>query len=162
MGFFDVEGSIMSCIFTLQHDVGNMKGGWAIEVALFEDRISLRPVMQKQPIFLMYKQITNVRCDFEKDTIEKNKSTVGRAAAGGLLFGQTGAIVGAISGASGKKEQTVFNRFFTICYTSSSGDDASIKFQDTRAFKGEKLMNKLKELCEIKPNGKEEEKTEFL
>lgn len=84
----------------------------------------------------------------ETEAVEKSKSPISRAVAGGLLFGGVGAVVGAVSG-TGKKEKKVSRFFFVISYTSSSGEDKFLQFEDTRLYKSRKLSDQLKELCEI-------------
>lgn len=150
MGFFKSKrGSIISEYFVSKQDLGQLKDGLSTEISMFEDHLELCPLMSKQPISLLYDQITDVYYGFEEEIKEKNKSVIGRAVAGGLLFGGVGAIVGAASG-TGKKQQKEIKRVFVISYTSSSGEDHFLQFEDSRAFKGQKLANKLKELCNIK------------
>ena len=149
MGFFkNTKGSIISDYFMLLQDVGQLKHGNMVDVVLFEDHLELSVPMSKQPISLRYSQITDVFYGIETEIVEQNKSVIGRAAAGGLLFGSVGAIVGAVSG-TGAKQKKVRKFIFIIGYTSSSGEDQFIQFEDTRMYKGRKVANKLKELCNI-------------
>ena len=71
-----------------------------------------------------------------------------RAFAGGLLFGSTGAFVGALSGL-GKKEKKVRKIVFIISYVTADGQEAFLPFEDTRLYKGPKVAAKLRELCGI-------------
>ena len=73
-----------------------------------------------------------------------------------MLFGGAGAIVGAMT-ANGKKEKKVSRLMFVISYTSSKGEECFLEFEDTRRYKGKKLSEKLKELCNI-----EEKKPETI
>ena len=81
----------------------------------------------------------------------KDKSPIARAVAGGLLFGSTGAVVGAISGA-GKKEKKVRRILFIISYVSADGQESFLTFRDTRLYKGPKA--RLKKLCGIEAEAK--------
>lgn len=149
MGFFkSKKGSIISDYFMLRKDVGQIKANNAVDVALYEDHLELSAPMSKQPITLNYSQITDVYYGFEKDIVEKNKSVIGRAVLGGVLFGGVGAVVGAASG-SGKKETTVTRFVFVISYTSRDGNQDFLTFEDTRCYKGGKVAKILKEKCNI-------------
>lgn len=151
MGFFkNNKGSIISDIFKIEQDVGELKTGFAVDVTLYDDHLTLSNFAVKQPITLNYSQITDVFHGYITEIQEKEKSVIGRAVTGGLLFGGAGAVVGAIS-ANGKKEKKVTKLMFIISYTSSAGEDCFLQFEDTRHYKGKKLSEKLKELCNIKP-----------
>lgn len=150
MGFFkNNKGSIISDYFMLLKDVGGLKTGWSIDVSLYDDHLELKNFAVKQPITLKYTQITDVFHGYTTEIQEKGKSTIGRAVAGGLLFGGAGAVVGAMT-ANGKKEKKVTKLMFIISYTSSQGEESFLEFEDTRHYKGKKLSQKLKELCNIK------------
>jgi hypothetical protein len=150
MGFFkNNKGSIISDNFMLLKDVGGLKTGWAIDVSLYDDHLELKNFAVKQPITLKYSQITDVFHGYTTEIQEKEKSVIGRAVAGGVLFGGVGAVVGAMT-ANGKKEKKVTKLMFIISYTSSQGEERFLTFEDTRHYKGKKLSQKLKELCNIK------------
>lgn len=156
MGFFkNNKGSIISDYFMLLEDVGGLKKGWSIDVSLFDDHLTLKNFAAKQPITLNYSQITDVFHGYTTEIQEKQKSVIGRAVAGGLLFGGAGAVVGAMT-ATGKKEKKVTKLMFIISYTSSQGEECFLEFEDTRHYKGKKLSQKLKELCNIKDKETEE------
>lgn len=152
MGFFkSTKGSIISDYFPILHDLGQLKTGYSVDVALYSDHLTLTaPVYKTEPITLDYGQITDVYYGLESEIIVKNKSVIGRAAAGGLVFGPVGAIVGAISGL-GEKEQKKKRLLFLISYVSSSGEQSYLRFEDTRQYKGRKVAEKLQELCHIQP-----------
>ena len=155
MGFFKSnKGSIISDIFKILQDVGELKEGFAVDVSLYDDHLTLKNFAVKQPITLNYSQITDVFHGYTTEIQEKNKSTIGRAMAGGLLFGGAGAIVGAMT-ANGKKEKKVTKLMFIIGYTSSKGEECFLQFEDTRHWNGKKLSKKLKELCNIEEKEKE-------
>ena len=89
------------------------------------------------------------------DIINIEKSSIGRALAGGLLFGGVGAVVGAISG-SGTKQKKERHFYFIISYLSSNNEEKVIQFEDTRLYRGAKVASKLKELCNLKVEEKVE------
>lgn len=152
MGFFKSnKGSIISDMFKIEHDLGDFKAGFAVDVSLYDDHLTLKNFAVKQPITLNYSQITDVFHGLQTEIQEKDKSIIGRAFAGGLLFGGAGAIVGAMTAQKGKKEKKVTKLMFIISYTSSKGEECFLQFEDTRHYKGKKLSEKLKELCNITP-----------
>ena len=150
MGFFkSTKGSLISDNFVLLENVGQLKKGMTVDVALYDDHLSLTaPFMKLAPISLRYSQITDVYYGIQTEIVSKNKSTIARAVAGGLLFGGAGAVVGAVSG-QGVKEKKVNKFLFIISYTSSAGEAQFLPFEDTRLYKGPKLSKKLKELCGV-------------
>lgn len=150
MGIFkSAKGSIISEPFQLLESVGQLQKDLMVEVALYDDYLELTvPFMKKTPITLKYTQITDVFYGLQTEIVEKSKSAIGRAVAGGLLFGGVGAVVGAVSG-TGKKEKKVNKFYFIISYTSSAGEEKLLQFEDTRLYKGRKVANKLKELVGI-------------
>ena len=155
MGLFKKDKDvIISEPFMILQDVGELKKGWVVKVSLYNDYLTLKNFAVKQPITLNYSQITDFFYGYSTEIQEKNKSTIGRAMAGGLLFGGAGAIVGAMT-AQGKKEKKVTKLMFIISYTSSSGEDCFLQFEDTRHYKGKKLSKTLKELCNIEEKEKE-------
>ena len=150
MGFlFNKKSSIISEYFQLLENVAQFKKGWAIDVSLYDDHLTMSAAGSKlSPIELKYSKITDVYYGVETSLVEKNRSVIGRAAIGGLLFGGAGAVVGAVSG-SGTKQKKEHKFIFIISYKSANGGDAFLQFEDTRNYKGMKLANKLKELCGV-------------
>lgn len=148
MGLFkSKKGSIISENFLLLEDIAQIRKGLAVDVALYDDHLLLSvPFMKTTPISLKHEQITDVFYGLQTEIVEKSKSSIARAVAGGLLFGGVGAVVGAVSG-SGKKEKKVNKFYFIVSYTSAAGEEKLLQFEDTRLFKGRKLAAKLKELC---------------
>lgn len=149
MGFFkSTKGSLISDYFKVTDNLGVYKDGDMVDVALYDDYLIIKSPILKQEIRLNYNQITDVFYGLETEIVEKNKSVIGRAVTGGLLFGGVGAVVGGISG-TGTKTKKERHFYFIISYTSSAGEDKFIQFEDTRLYKGVKVANKLKELCNI-------------
>ncbi len=147
MGFlFSKKGSVISDIFMLSEPHANLNALSAYEVTLFKDHLTIETkVGKKSEAALNYSQITDVFYGTETEIKKEQHSIIGRAVLGGLLFGSTGAIVGAMTG--GTKETEKIHFYFIISYTASNGEAQFIRFEDTRRYKGEKVASKLKELC---------------
>ncbi len=149
MGFFTkTKGSIISDAFKLCENHANLTKDLMYDVALYDDHLIIKVCFGKQEATLNYSQITDVFYGLETEVTQVSKSVIGRALAGGLLFGGIGAVVGGISG-TGTKEKKERKFYFIISYTSSTGEDKFIQFEDTRLYKGAKVAAKLKELCNI-------------
>lgn len=165
MGFLrSTKGSLISDYFKPLHDIGPISAATdVVDVALFEDHLELKANLKKhEPISLQYSQITDVFHGLQTEIVEKDRSVIGRAVAGGLLFGGIGAVVGGMSGVGRKKEAQVSKLVLVISYTSKDGEDAFLQFEDTRRYKGKKLAAQLKELCGIEELPEEaEELTEL-
>lgn len=149
MGFLKkTKGSIISDYFMLLDALGRNASGDMVDVALYDDHLIIKGGINKQEITLNYNQITDVFYGYKTEIVESNKSAIGRAMVGGLLFGNIGAVVGAVS-AVGPKEKKETSLFFIISYKNSNGEDAFIRFEDTRRYKGKKVAAELKKLCNI-------------
>ncbi|MBR5580075.1 MAG: hypothetical protein IKW26_02100 [Treponema sp.] len=149
MGFFrKTKGSIISDAFMLIEDHANLKAKLMYDIALYEEYLTIKLAFGKQEATLSYNQITDIFYGMETEIINEKKSSIGRAFAGGLLFGGVGAIVGAVSG-TGTKEKKKRHFYFIISYTSSNGEEKIIQFEDTRLYRGTQVAKKLKELCKI-------------
>lgn len=150
MGFLrSKKGSIISDYFSIETDLGQFRKGNAVDVALFADHLELQnAVGNKDTATLAYSQITDVFYGSEIQLQQQEKSPIARAFAGGLLFGSTGAVIGALSGL-GKKEKKVRKFFFIIRYVTADGQEAFLPFEDTRLYKGSKVAARLRELCGI-------------
>ena len=91
------------------------------------------PFSEAKPITLNYNQITNIDYISETEIINKQKSVCGRAVIGGLALGPLGAIVGGMSGMSTKNKKDI-HFYLVINYTSQSGEDDVLIFEDTKLF----------------------------
>ena len=164
MGIFkSKKGSIMSEYFKPLHAIGPItEQTELVEVALYEEHLELKGFMEKhEPISLQYDQITDVFHGIQSELVEKDRSVIGRAVAGGLLFGGVGAVVGGMSGVGKKKEKTVTKLLLIISYTSKDGEERFLQFHDTRCLKGKKLAAQLRELCSIEAQEPEPAITEL-
>ena len=148
MGFFTkTKGSIISDYFQLKENLGFLTGGNMVNVELYEDHLKIKEF--KNTVSLNYSQITDVFYGLQTEITQVSKSSIGRAVAGGLLFGSLGAVVGAVSG-TGTKDKKERHIYFIISYTVNTGEEKFIQFEDTRLYRGAKVAAKLKELCNIK------------
>ena len=159
MGLFkSKKGSIISEMFQVSKEVGALTKGNLVDVALYDDYLEIKQMFPKQEITLKYEKITDVFFGNQEEIIEKNKSVIGRAAVGGLLFGGAGAVVGAMT-ANGKKEKKVISRMFIISYKNASGEDDFLAFEDTRMYKGKKLAATLAEIIGVSIDPKKADKS---
>jgi len=105
---------------------------------------------------LPYNRINDVVLTMDIKTIEKSKSPIGRAVAGGLLFGGVGAVVGAVSGTA-KKEIKKNEFFFLISYISKDGEEKILNYStagETYNYSScEKFSSELKNRCNILESG---------
>ncbi len=90
--------------------------------------ITSRLIKGKPPVHLKLEQITGVDVISEKEIIEKSRSTVGRAVAGGVLFGSLGAIVGGMSGV-GNSHKSETHYFMVISYRSGDKEIKGLIFE---------------------------------
>ena len=149
MGFLTkTKGSIISDAFKLCEDHANLTKDLMYDVALYDDHLTIKVAFGKQEATLKYSQITDVFYGLKTEIVQVNKSSIGRAVAGGLIFGGVGAVVGAVSGV-GTKDKKERNFYFIISYTSGSGEEKFIQFEDTRLYKGAKVAAELKKLAGI-------------
>lgn len=118
------------------------------EVALYDDCLEINHSVLENKITLKYEKITDVFHGYKTQLKEINKSVIGRAVAGGLLFGGVGAVVGSISG-TGTKTKKEKNLYLIISYIDSDGNEQFLQFEDTRLYKGAKLAKTLKKVANI-------------
>lgn len=124
--------------FLLLETVENLPVNNMYKLSLDNDCVLIKNLLGKFSI--PYEQITDVYYGLQSEIVEKSKSVIGRAVAGGILFGGVGAVVGAVSGV-GNKSKTVKKFVFIISYD----EDKFITFEDTRMYKGVDFAKKLKE-----------------
>ncbi|MBY6844875.1 hypothetical protein HYI19_08680 [Clostridium botulinum] len=105
--------------------------GLAVELSINTEKecLTIKSRVVKRPeINLKFEQITGINVVSEKDIIEKNKSTVGRAAAGGVLLGPLGAIIGGMSGI-GNKQKSETHYYMVINYMSKDKEVKVLSFE---------------------------------
>lgn len=94
----------------------------AVQLSL-DDKIGclvIRGRIGKVPVIkLQYNKIVTAAIVNEKEIIDKNKSTVGRAVVGGVILGPLGAIIGGMSGI-GNKQKKSLKSYLVINYNSEN------------------------------------------
>lgn len=115
--------------FKCDEGIVNFKEDEIVNVYIDDDRdvLVVSEYLSKDPkeLFLKYSQITNAEVLSEKEIIEKSKSVVGRAAAGAILLGPLGGIIGGMSGIGDKKKKKT-EYYFIINYKSSSDNEVKV------------------------------------
>ncbi|MCW6124239.1 hypothetical protein [Clostridium sporogenes] len=105
--------------------------GLAVELSINTEKecLTIKSTVVKKPeVNLKFEQITGINVISEKDIIEKSKSTVGRAAVGGVLLGPLGAIVGGMSGI-GNKQKSKTHYYMVINYISKDREVKVLSFE---------------------------------
>ncbi len=149
MGFLkNKKGAIISDYFKLNKQHEHLKSDAMYEIALYDNYLTIQIPLSKGETILKYNQIKDVEYGTANEIVQKSKSVVGRALTGGILFGGVGAIIGAASGI-GKTEKKEYHAYFIISYISAKNENKFMVFEDVRLYKGAKLAEKLKELCNI-------------
>lgn len=100
-------------------------------------------VVKKPEVNLKFEQITGVNVVSEKEILEKNKSTIGRSAIGGVLLGPLGAIVGGMSGI-GTKQDSNTHYYMVVNYRSIEKEIKVLSFKLTGFSNWKSFINELK------------------
>ena len=111
----------------LAETLGQFNAGYLVSLKLDPDREVLEISGQKKDptITLPYNRIVSFVVEDETSLV-KSGSGIGRALAGGLLFGGAGAVVGAMSG----KGKTKTAWYGTLTYKTKEGDTAQIVLKE--------------------------------
>lgn len=135
----------------------NKENGYMYNLVLQEDHLQIGIPLAKpeQLKTLRYDQIKDVVYTSEIEQIAKSKSPIGRAVAGGLLFGGAGAVVGAVSG-TGSKTKKEYKFYLIIYYVSKDGEDKFLQYQDKTLSAGQKFYKALKEKANISTDNSNE------
>ncbi|MBY6797074.1 hypothetical protein HYH85_12510 [Clostridium botulinum] len=92
-----------------------------------------------------FNKLVTIDIIHEKDIIETNKNSVGRAMVGGVLLGSLGAVIGGISGV-GTKKSSKLRTFLVINYKSKDEEIKVISFEiENITMNMPKFINKLRE-----------------
>lgn len=130
MGLFKKDKNALPiCYLKVDTEIGALKKGNTVKISLYDEYLQISQDFPKQDIKLNYSKISSVYYGKQEEVIEKDKSMIGRAVAGGLLFGGAGAIVGAMTGL-GKKQTKTSTMVFVISYKSTEGNDDFLAFVD--------------------------------
>jgi len=120
----------------------------AISVTLLEDKVEFKQRLGKKIIYLKYSQIIKIGTISEEKIIEKDKSVIKSAIVGSLLFGDLGAIVGAIDGTGKKKISKGEKNYFIFNYISNNGEEKLLPVEIVGATMGlAKFIDNLEKLC---------------
>jgi len=129
MGIFGKKKEVTKVV--LKHTDGLKSYGDAmVNLEINDDKqcIIITPKVYKiPPVSLKYENILNIASVSEKDIIEKNKSTVGRAIVGGVVLGPLGAIVGGMSGIGTNKGNQV--NYYTVINYQVDGEVKVLSFK---------------------------------
>ena len=111
---------------TLQ-PIGKIPQNATVGLTLVPDKKCLNIHHGKTDITLPYERIISFKVDNEVN-LAKSGGTIGRALAGGILFGNTGAIVGGMSG----KGKTTVKWFGTLLYHDKDGKKQELNFLERK------------------------------
>lgn len=109
--------------------------GEVITLSLDEDNQCLvMKNLNKQigDVYLKYEQVIMVKYMHEREIVEANKSTIGRAAVGGMLLGEVGVLAGAASSA-GTKKKTKLKTYIIIHYKDRNGEKKELIIETTNS-----------------------------
>lgn len=147
MGFF--RNTTNEALLTYISGVDNFTTGSVVTLIIDEKKRYLNisgKVLKDQKATLSLDKISFSGMITEE--VIKKRSSIGRAVAGGLLFGNTGAIVGAISGSKDKVEK---QDYYIIEYK-SHGKENFIQFQLCGGRKVDKFNGLIKSLTNQLPD----------
>lgn len=94
-------------------------------IFLKDNVLSIIPSAGNSLLKLNVDQLTGINSFTDVQIQEANKSVVGRAAIGGILFGGLGAVVGGMSGLSSKKKRK-YRSFLVLNYRSSDTEEIKV------------------------------------
>lgn len=120
------ENSLMFLGDTLQ-PIGKIPQNVCVGISLNPVKECLNIHYEKIDISLPYERIISFKVDSEVN-LAKSGGTIGRALAGGLLFGNTGAIVGGMSG----KGKTTIKWFGTLLYYDKNENQKELNFLESK------------------------------
>lgn len=126
-----------SQVLSMTHIAGipNLQEGITAHIGTKEDHLLINNTHR-----LSLKQVKRVQHLSELQLVEKQKSVIKRAIAGGLLLGPLAAVVGGISGIGTKQTQEIQN-FLSIDFIDKAGEEhtaifllSAISMEDIRRF----------------------------
>lgn len=124
--------------------------GTVVKTVLSRD--GLRMVVSKDVTYTIpMNRIIGANSMVKKDVVQTIKSDYGKAAFGGLLFGDAGAIIG------GMPESRFTNRYTTLyvfAYKTKENEDATMIFMADFEFEADKMINYIKRLKPVDEGSK--------
>lgn len=143
MGFFKKKTAEDKLTLKMKHVSGipNFAEGFPCDMTLNESEKTLTFTVpynkEAPPVTLPIDKITKIGS--ESITEIKKQSKTGRAVAGGLLFGKTGAVVGALTADEKEKKKSVY----VIRYT-SNGEEKAITLEEYQPFSSNEITKRVK------------------
>ena len=101
--------------------------GKEVLLTLYLDRLTISDIDEKNLYKIKIDNIINLKVKTETEISEMERNVLARAIAGGILFGEIGAIIGAISGVSPRQVKK-HHHFLIIDYLSKEGNKKSLIF----------------------------------
>lgn len=117
--------------FQVLDGIPNMKRDTHVQLFFEEKTLLIKAKYEEQTARLEYSQIIDAHLYTETEIIKKQRNPGSRALWGGILGGETGAIVGGFSGLQ-TKEKVTEKKYLIILYT-SDGTDNRLVFSITHA-----------------------------
>lgn len=129
----------------LKHEIGlkDYGEGDSTELALTGNTLHIKAKAYKRPeLDFPVESISSARISSNTQRQEKDKSVLGRAAAGAVIFGSVGAVVGGMSGIGKKQKKTTKTE--VIFEIDGFGQ---VRFELVGATNMKKLIQLIKTLC---------------
>lgn len=150
MGIFNRKTTKKATFETLQ-TMGKICKHFLLTIELCDDRLIFYHnwyIKKKDAISLKYSQITNIEKFTQTELIAKDKSVIGQAVAGKLLFGDLGAQIGAIDATKPdiKKKEKIY---MVIYYTSKEGEPSHLLFAFSHDYQCHDIYWNLRDICGI-------------
>ncbi len=143
MGIFkSKKGSIISNHFMVIEGDGVLDENTVLKVALYDDYLEF--VGHCCRMKLEYSDIIETCYERKSKVKYEQKSVLGRAALGGMMFGGAGAVVGALTGLGTKPVTTIYYAL-GMCFL--FGGERKIIWLEDSGLRGKQLAEKLREVC---------------
>lgn len=137
-------------LFVLDTPFANFREGIELFWIMYDEYMEFRvPEEKSNTATLNYHQVTDADYNSETKLVHKKKGMAESALKGSLVWGQTGAVIGAMSAMDGDKskgkQRTCY--YVSIVYTGSDGEEHEIQLEDTSGkHRGLTMVNKLREM----------------
>lgn len=102
------------------------------------------PCSKESDIVIPLQNIVHIEYRNVAVEVQKDKSVLGRAAVGGLLFGKTGAILGGMSGV-GQKTKKEYKGYLYVSYKQGNSEVERV-FEDYPSTSGDKIYKSYQKL----------------
>lgn len=122
MGLFHKKSDILKCPILHLEGISALSNQERCIIYYDENKLIIEVLSNKQKYELLFSQIVHIEQNFHQQIIERKKSIIQRSLIGNALFGQTGAIIGGLSGLD-KKETALSVYDLFIAYNPSNNDE---------------------------------------